>query len=450
MLPIFAGEDLIGYAAVKAHQLDVGAKEIYCTDTTDNFQEGTIFPGVRIYRAGVLQEDMYRTILANSRLPAALAGDLNAEIACATTGADELRRIVRRYGRAVFLDCVERMFDHGEALTRQLFETIPDGQYVANAALDSNGVTDDLVPFEVTLHVAGSDILVDFSASPPQQSGPINTPLPMTVSCARYTMMALVGAGAREFVNEGHLRPIAVQTRPGTMFHPLPPAPIFLFGWPARIAADHILRALAEVMPSAVPAGSGGCLCPISWWGTDDNGRFWAGATDHFVGQGAADGREGGAPLMHISVSGVRNTAAEVIEARHPLVVRTFEIAQDSGGAGRWPGGPGLDVRYEVMKEAYCTAIMERSKTPPWGLFGGTGARPNRMRVHFPDGTMGQYSKVTGLRLPKGSIVEVATGGGGGYGAPVDRSPVEVQHDVAQGYISSQAAREQYPHAFEG
>jgi N-methylhydantoinase B len=449
VMPIFLGQDLIGYAATKAHQLDIGAKDFYSTDTTDNFQEGMIFPGVRLYKRGVLQGDMYRTILANSRLPNALAGDLSAEVSSATVGSQELQRIVEKHGKVVFKQSVERMFDYGEAVARRFFERIPDGVYVAQGALDSNGVTDDMVPFEVSVEVSGSDILVDFSSAPPQQAGPMNTPRPMAVSCARYTMMALVGGGGRELVNEGHLRPIAVRTRPGTMFHPLPPAPIFLYSWPARNACDNIHRALSEAMPKAVPAGSGGCLCGVIWWGTDEDGRFWAGGTDHFAGQGASANRDGGPPLMHISGSGIRNTPAEVIETRHPLSVRKFELASDSGGVGRWRGGVGVDVHYEILNETYCTGIMERSKTPPWGLFGGGSARPNVMRVRFADGSTKEYPKVTALRLPKGSIVEIETGGGGGYGEPLERLPDDVHADVIDGYLTEEAARASYPQAFD-
>jgi N-methylhydantoinase B len=448
VLPIFIQGELMGYAVVKAHQMDIGAKQIYCTDTTDNFQEGTIFPGVWLYRRGVLQGDMYRTILANSRMPAALAGDLSAEIASATVGAQVMRRIVERHGKETFRECVERMFAHGEAVVRSFFERIPDGVYVAQGALDSNGVTNDIIPFEVSVEVTGSDIVVDFSNAPEQQGGPVNAPLPMTVSCARYTMMSLAGGGAREFVNEGHLRPIAVRTRPGTLFHALPPAPIFLYAFPARVACDNIHRALSEAMPNSVPAGSGGCLLGLVWWGTTDDGKFWGGATDHFVGQGAYAGKDGGAPLMHIAVSGIRNTAAEVIEARHPLVVRKFELAQDSGGAGRWRGGVGVDIHYEVDRDAYLTCVIERSKTAPWGLFGGGSARANIMRVRFPDGSVGAYSKITGLALPKGSVVEVSTGGGGGYDPASERQPVDVLNDIADGYISDAAARLLYPQCF--
>ena len=77
-MPAFLGGELVGYAAIKAHHMDIGAKELYCTDTVDIFQEGAIFPSVKLYRRGVLRRDMYRTILANSRLPRRWSGDLAA------------------------------------------------------------------------------------------------------------------------------------------------------------------------------------------------------------------------------------------------------------------------------------------------------------------------------------------------------------------------------------
>jgi N-methylhydantoinase B len=446
--PIFFEDELCAYAVVSAHQMDIGAKDIYCTDTTDNFQEGAIFPGVKLYRGGVRDEDMYRTVLANSRLPAALAGDISAEIIAGETGARGLVRLLEKYGRSVFRDATERIFDHGEQVVRSFLERIPDGHYVANGALDSNGVTDAMVPFEVSMEVSGSDVLVDFSRAPQQQAGPMNTPLPTTVSCARYTIMFLVGAGERELVTEGHLRPIAVRTKPGTMFHPLPPAPIFLYGWPARHACDVIHRAVAGAMPAAVPAGNGGCLCGIIWWGRDPDGGFWGGGADHGVGQGGTRAADGGPPLMHISGSGIRYTPAEVIEARFPISVRRFELAPDSAGAGRRRGGLGLDVEYEFEADAFCTAIMERSKVPPWGLFAGESARPNLMRVRFPDGHAEEHGKATALPLPKGTVVELHTGGGGGYGPPADRDTEPILEDLREGYVTEHAARLAYPHAF--
>src|SRR5439155_9249708 len=149
VVPGFYDGELIGYAAVKAHHLDVGAKAPYCTDTTDPFQEAVIFPGVKLCREGVRQDDLSRTLVANSRLPQALEGDLNAEVAAANRGLDELRGIIDRHGRAVFDRSIEAMFEHGEALIRAYLDDVPDGRYVASCALDDNGLDRELVPFEL-------------------------------------------------------------------------------------------------------------------------------------------------------------------------------------------------------------------------------------------------------------------------------------------------------------
>ncbi|MDX6398385.1 MAG: N-methylhydantoinase [Gaiellaceae bacterium] len=448
VLPIFFEGELVGYAAVKAHQMDIGAKDLYCSDTTDNFQEGAIFPGVRLYRKGELQEDLWRSLIANSRMPKALAGDVHASIASAEVGARSVRQLLERYGTELFFSCVERMFDHGEATVRRFLEEIPDGRYVARGALDSNGITTDSIDFEITIDVQGSEILVDFSDAPPQQRGPVNAPQPVAVSCARYTMMFLAGGGSRDYINEGHLRPIAVRTRPGTMFHPLPPAPLFLYNHPSRQACDAIIRAMADALPGQVTADSGGCICSALFWGTKEDGTLWGTGIDHAVGQGATLAADGGGPLMHIAVSGIRSTPVEVAEARFPLVVRKFELAQDSSGAGQHRGGLGLDVEYELLEDVYCTAIIERTKREPLGLFGGDSARANRMGVRDPEGGELAITKVTALPIVKGSIFQVRTGGGGGYGPAAERSPEQVARDVREGFISEEQARADYPHAF--
>ena len=81
VMPVFINKNkLIGYTAIKAHWLDTGGKEPYSTDTVDVFQEGTIYPGLKLYKKGKLVEDVYKLIVANSRVPKAIIGDLNAQL----------------------------------------------------------------------------------------------------------------------------------------------------------------------------------------------------------------------------------------------------------------------------------------------------------------------------------------------------------------------------------
>src|SRR5919205_2207326 len=257
VMPVFlADETLVGYTAIKGHWLDIGGKEPYSTDTVDVFQEGTIFPGVKLYKAGELVDDIYRLTLANTRVPKMVAGDLNAEVVGVRAGAQALTALVARYGLDTFRTSVERMYDHGEAVIRSYFEKMPNGRYVGQGMMDSNGITDDPIPFEVVLEVEGSSVRVDFSRAPDQQEGPMNCPVPSTVSASRIAISMLAGSG--EPPNEGHFRAIEVATRPGSMFHPLKPSPCFLYGWPAMQAMEVIYNAVSKAMPHAVPACSGG------------------------------------------------------------------------------------------------------------------------------------------------------------------------------------------------
>jgi N-methylhydantoinase A/oxoprolinase/acetone carboxylase beta subunit/N-methylhydantoinase B/oxoprolinase/acetone carboxylase alpha subunit len=444
VVPTFIDDLLVGYAAVKAHHMDMGAKEPFCTDTTDNFQEGVIFPGVRLYREGRRADDLFRTLLANSRLPAALAGDLEAQISAARVGNAAVARLIARHGLETFRAALERIYDHGEATVRRFVGRLPDGRLAAAGALDNDGVNEDLVPFEIGVEIRGTDVLVDFTGAPDSQAGPINCPLPTTVSAARLAVLSIAGGG--ESVNEGHFRPITVRTRRGSLFHPEPPAPIYLYGWPATQAIDAIHAAFAEGVPELVPAGSGGDYCGIVWWGRRPNGDFWAGGTDHVTGQGAVHDADGGAPLMHISFSGMRNTPVETLELRYPILVEQFELAPDSGGAGRFRGGPGIDIRYRMLEDGFFTSPIERTRTPPWGLRGGEPGRPNSLRVFSPDGSERSLRKTTAFPVRTGSVIQIEVGGGGGHGAPSLRDPGAVQDDLRDGYVTEANVRRNYPH----
>ncbi len=165
-------------------------------------------------------------------------------------------------------------------------------------------------------------------------------------------MLSLALAGGAEDANEGHFRPLSIHTTPGTLFHPEPPAPVFIFGATAIVAVDVIHRALADALPGRVPAGSGGDICSFMMWGEDESGELWITGCDHTVGQGAWNASDGGAPLIVIATSGERNIPAEAMEARFPFLVEKLELAVDSGGAGERRGGLGIDQHYRVLRDS--------------------------------------------------------------------------------------------------
>jgi N-methylhydantoinase B len=449
VMPVFlpAG-DLVGYAAIKAHWLDIGAKHSYCTDTTDVFQEGVIFPGVKLYSRGELVRDIAKMAIANSRLPRYIEGDINAEVAGVRTGAAQLVRLIERYGYETFSNCVERMYDHGEAVVRSYLEKLPDGRYVGRGEMDDDGITDDPIPFEVALEIDGSDVRVDFSAAPDANQGPVNCPIASTVSAARVILTMLAGGG--EAPNEGHFRPIEVIARPGSMFHCLSPSPCFLYGWPAMQATEVILNALAGAIPEAIPACSGGDLCSGAWYGyREGTGEYWYDGSPHPVGQGASSRGDGQSSRMHHCEAATRFTSLEVWEARNPWRMERCELAPDSGGPGKFRGGLGADIAFRFLEDAFMISTVERTKNPPWGLAGGLPGRPNAGELALPDGTVRSVAKATAMPLPKNALFTFRCGGGGGYGPPSERDREAVLADLSAGYITEEHAREHYPHAFE-
>jgi N-methylhydantoinase B len=328
---------------------------------------------------------------------------------------------------------------------RRVIREIPDGRYAAAGAADNDGITDDLVPYEIVVEVDGEDVVIDLTNAPEQTAGPINAPLATTVSCVRCAVMAIAGVG--EGANEGHFRPIEIRTKPKTIFHALPPAPIFMYAWPLISAIDHIHRSLADVMPERIPAQTGCDVGAFLTWGLREDGSFWGDGTNHAGGQGAAlSYGDGGGPMMHISCSGTRNNSIEVWEARTPFLAEKVEFAQDSGGAGRFRGGPGLDIHYRALRDLFVTIPWERVKSAPFGLFGGGDARRNRVVIEFPDGTSNSYTKASAVHVPAGSLVRLETGGGGGVGPAAERDPQAVRADIEDGYISEDAAGRDYPH----
>jgi N-methylhydantoinase B len=448
VMPVFLrDEELIGYTTIKGHWLDIGGKEPYSTDTVDVFQEGTIFPGVKLYSRGRLVRDIYRMALANTRVPKMVAGDINAEVVGVRTGAAGLLRVVERYGLERFGESTERMFDHGEATVRSYFERLPDGRYVGQGMMDNNGLDDVPVPFEVALEIDGSTVRLDYSNAPDAQAGPINCPIASTVSASRIAITMLAGSG--ESPNEGHFRPIEVVARPGSLFHPNPPSPCFLYGWPGGQAMEVVYHAISRALPDVVPACSGGDICSLVWWGVREaTGEPWADGSPHPVGQGASVHGDGASSLMLHDEAATRFSPTEVWESKNPWLLEKVELAPDSCGPGKHRGGLGVDMFFHMLEDSYVTSATERTKTAPWGIAGGGEARPNDVALRLSDGSCTHFGKATRLLVPKGATLELYTGGGGGYRLPSERPAEAVLADVGEGYLTEGHARRHYPHAF--
>jgi N-methylhydantoinase B len=450
IMPAFDADELIGFAGLKGHVGDLGAKDIYSTDTVDMFQEGLLLPGLKLFRKGERNEDIWKILLANSRAPRTISGDMNAWVGAVRTGAAALERVVAKHGLEVFRAAVDRIYDHSESHVRRFIEDIPDGRYRGRCKIDRDTRSDAMLDFEFSIDVEGSAISLDLTDAPTQAAIPINSPRPQTVAMARIAIASL--AGAAETPDEGYFRPVTVKTRERTIVHPVAPAPSFTYWVGSLQLIEAIHQALAPEMPERIPAESGGDYLVWVWWGYQrmsyqerEHGEPWIDGGPLPIGQGAQASADGANALMHIAESATRIPTAEVWEAKQPWLVEKMELAPDSGGAGHFQGGLGVDVRVRILRDCYYSRCVERTQSPPAGLAGGASARANRVCVTHPDGRMSEEAKGTGTFVEADSIWEAFSGGGGGVGDPRLRSVGAIEADLADGYVTPGFVAKWYP-----
>ncbi len=441
--PVFCGDEIVAYTALKAHMGDLGAIDPYPTTSTDMFQEGLMMPALFLFRKGELQEQIVRLIKAHSRIPSTTATNFLAAASALRVGGRRVETLVRRYGRQTFRNAVEEMISHGEKISRAAIEAIPDGTWEIVDWMDNNGVDAEPVKLSACVTVRGSDFIIDLSGSAPQQRGPINSPFPGTMSACRYVLKSITTPLLP--ANEGHFLPLKVIAPVGSIFNPQPPAACFLYAWPEQRLFDLIPMAMAKAIPDKVPAHSGGDCCDFLMTYFDkQTGRGDYGGGVEAVGMGATLHRDGENALLHHCESGCCNIPNEVEESRLPLLVERYQLREDSGGAGKFRGGVGVVKEYHALGATTAISISERTVASiTTGIDGGRGGALNEI-TYFP-GTPKELKRGKHkAELQGGDRVVIRSGGGAGWGNPLERDPQAVLADVIAGYVSRSSAERDY------
>lgn len=429
----------VAHLCVRAHWIDLGAKDPgYVIDSTDMHQEGVIFPGTRLVKAGRLDTEVVDLIRFNSRMPDQLMGDVRAQLAAIETGRRRLSALIASRGIAAIDAAIEIAIGHGRAIAQTALSELPEGEWTARDWLDSDGITDDPVRMQVVVTHRDGKMVMDFSGSATMTRGPVNLPFGSTQATAKVAFKALTSPDAP--TNAGHLAPLEVRAEPGTLFHAVYPAATFT-QWTGIVALELIFKALAQGMPDRVAACSGGDVPGFMMIGTHpESGRAYALSNNESVGWGATAHHDGRPAGSHPCQSIVRNTPIEVLEARTAMRIERFELRPDSFGAGRYRGGPGLTRDITFTGEGEFLTIAKKTRTRPWAIAGGR--EPDPTRFLFDPGGPRERTFGTGrIRVEPGDRVRVESAGGGGYGPPGERSPVAIAEDEADGLIEAWPGR---------
>lgn len=443
--PVFWDGAVVAFAVALAHHEDVGGRVqgSMAADTTELYQEGLIIPPLPLAKAGRRNPTLERMIRRNTRLAEIYFGDVAAQTATCVTGAREYQAMIARYGLDTVTRAIQQLFEQSERLVRTRLAALPDGSHEFTDWLDHDGRhLETRLPIHVTVRKRGSEMEVDFTGSAPEAPGPINVNYFTSCSAAYWAIRSVFAPDAP--TNEGAHRPIRVTIPEGCLFNPRPNAPTALRAQSVKAASVAVLGALAKIAPDRVMAAPGGTINVYSLGGRGADGRAF-GCTDLIAnGWGGRPGKDGVDDLTSDG-DNCRIVAAEALEASYPLRVRATHVIPDSGGPGEFRGGLGVRREVEILQGPVVSCFRsERHRSSPWGLFGGVAGRPCRTTIVRQDGTVYTVPTRQVLTLDTGDVLVIETGGGGGYGDPLERAPGKVLADVLDRKVSVEAARSAY------
>jgi N-methylhydantoinase B len=445
--PIFTEAGLVAFAVSITHWIEIGGAVpgSIPPDATESYQEGLMFPCLRLARRGHENDVVREMIRANVRLPRLALGDLDAGVAAVRIGERRVQEACARYGVAGLTQAVDSILERGEVISRAEVEQIPDGTYRASDFIDGDGVSAAAIPIQVEVQVEGSDMLVDFSGTAAQARGPINCSWGALHSACKTVFRAITNPGERS--NDGCFRPLTIVCPPGTVFTAELPAPTGWYYEGSAYATELVWKALAPVVPERLGAGSYMSLCAAYITGRrSDTGEFFVLAEPNNGGWGGSPQLDGESGLIATTDGDTYNFPAEVVEARFPLRLERYALnVEAGGGAGRRRGGFGLIREYQILNQSGAVgyASIGGSGRLPWGLAGGRPGTNNYVEYVRGDEVL-RAGRIPHVELERGDRVRVVTGTGGGYGEPFEREPDRVRQDVRGGYLTIDQARADY------
>jgi N-methylhydantoinase B len=438
-MPVFVGGQLIGFSCNIAHHADVGGMSPGSMSAAmrEIYQEGLRMPLVRLFASGVLNEDLFRLILLNVRLPEERKGDYMAQVAACRLGSRRLGELTKKYGESLIVSAFDEIIRRTEMRFRRAIAEIPSGVYSFEDYMDDDGAGGPEVPIRLKVTIDGDHIDFDFTGTSPQVAGNFNCPLNATLSAVCYTLKALIDNELPN--NQGMIDSVSVRAESGSFLNPTFPAAVAYRAHTTQRVVDVVMGALAQAIPHRVLAASNGSNTTAIFSGTDPrSGRPYLYLETLGGGCGARafkDGKDG----VQQHAANTANLPVEAIESEYPLLVEEYSLVPDTGGAGTYRGG--LALRRTIRpRDHICefTGAGERFVKAPWGLFGGgEGAKGRFAVVDRAGNEQGLSSKPHPLKIAPDQLLLIQSPGAGGYGPPSSRAESAIARDWLSGKFSA-------------
>lgn len=445
--PVFIENNLVAFVANIAHHSDIGGKVPGSTSADANsiFQEGTRIPLIRICRDGEVVQETMEFIMINSRTSEERHGDLIAQISCNKAGTKRMIEVINQYGTEYFTACTDALLDYAEELMRAGIRSLPNGSYSFEDYLDDDGIDlERRVPIRATITIEDGTATVDFTGTSPQVKGPLNVVFSGTLTTVFYCFKAI--AGQNIFANQGIYRALKVTAPENSLVNCSLPAPVGVRVDTAQRIADVIFGALAKIAPDKVIAACNSSVTSAIFSGVNPNTSNYFVYLETIAGGSGAHSHGDGLSGVQVHMTNTSNLPVEALEREYPILVESYRLSKDSGGAGRYRGGLGIQREFRMLTDNLnYTGLGERHKLSPWGISGGKNGAPGSFWLTREGGKSEKIkSKISDLILNKEDLITVHTPGSGGYGNPLERPIDLVIKDVREGKVSIEAARNDY------
>jgi N-methylhydantoinase B len=431
--PVFCDGRIVAFVANIAHHADVGGmvpgSEAAVCKTI--FQEGLRIPPVKIVSEGSVNRDLVAMILLNSRTPLERDGDLKAQFAANVVGIRAVTGLMQRYGVeqteatiAAYLDFTERRF-------RAAISSLPRGTYRAEDFLDGDR-EGETCRIQLALTVDEGQLTFDFEGSGKQVESARNIPYRALLATVYTVAKSLLDPDVP--ANAGYYRTLHIKAPPGSVVGPTPPAAVGARSISCGVLGDVVAGALSQAMPDKALARSGPHhLIVLS--GTDPRtGDYFVNYETVAGGMGARPYRDG-VDAVRVHASGASNLPVEALEHAYPFMIERYALWEKSGGDGAYRGGMGVLRDYRIIADDVTVSLSsERQHVAAAGMEGGTAGHPGEFVFNPGKSDERKLPAAAGeVALPRGSVLRVATPGGGGYGAPESRDAAAVERDRREG-----------------
>jgi N-methylhydantoinase B len=440
--PVFVNERMIGYAANKAHHVDVGGSTPASINplARELSEEGVLIPPMKLMQKNELQLETLNRLTSRVRLPETTLGDLRAQIAANLLGERRILELSRKTTIEDFEKSCELIFDQTNRLAAAAYGRLPKGAW---SSADYLELGNKLLVIAVKVTIGEDGVEVDFNGSQPQVSAPLNAVLGVTTAASMFAVRTLMPEDLP--LNDGFIRTVRVKAPEGSIVNPQRPAPVAAGNLEtSQRIVDAIYKALSTALPETIPSAAHGSMNNLMMGGKHPTtGEAWAYYETNGGGYGARFGLDG-VNAVQVNMTNTLNTPIEVMEHYYPLTFLTYKIRDGTGGGGKWRGGLGIERSFTAKARIQVTVLGDRRRIQPNGLNGGLPGMPSRYSVLRANGEEIILDSKDATLLEAGDSLVMRTAGGGGFGDPHDRAPSSVRNDVENHYVTPAEATETY------